>query len=179
MAERVIELILTEFKAHEHKTSPVLHEEALTDLSNVSGSEFKSEDDFRKLKNYCISLCRHLQVEETTMEKIFHRYGTNTEQVIALAESFTGRIADPYLRLELGGLLYGIRQEMVCTLSDYLVRRTNQLYFGRDQINKYVKPVLDTLADELQWSAEQKSKNQEDFMKEYELVMNWKNEKTL
>lgn len=179
MAERVIELILSEFKSHEHKTSPVLHEEALTDLSNVSGSEFKSDDDFRKLKTYCISLCHHLQVEEPVMEKIFHRYGTNTEQVIALAETFTGEITDPYLRLELGGLLYGIRQEMACTLSDYLIRRTNQLYFGRDQVNKYLMPILDTLASELQLNTEQKSKNLEEFMKEYEAVMDWKNEKTL
>ena len=179
MAERVIELILAEFKSHEHKTSPVLHEEALTDLSNVSGSEFKSDDDFRKLKAYCNSLCRHLQVEEEVMEKTFHRYGTNTEQVIALAETFIEKIDDPYLRLELGGMLYGIRQEMVCTLSDYLIRRTNQLYFGRERIKQYLNPILDLLASELEMTVEQKSKNLDDFIKEYEGVMDWKNEKTL
>lgn len=179
MAERVVELILAEFKSQENKTSPVLHEEALTDLSNVSGSEFKSDDDFRKLKSYCNSLCTHLQVDERVMEKVFHRYGTNTEQVVALAETFTDQVEDPYLRLELGGLLYGIRQEMVCTLSDYLIRRTNQLYFGRDQIKKFLIPVLDLLASELGLDETRKSKNLEDFMKEYDSVMQWQNEKTL
>lgn len=179
MAERVIELILSEFKSHEHKSSPVLHEEALTDLSNVSGSEFKSEDDFRKLKTYCNSLCTHLQVDERIMGKIFHRYGTNTEQVIALAETFTDQVGDPYLRLELGGLLYGIRQEMVCTLSDYMIRRTNQLYFGRDQIDKYLKALLDLLGEELGLNPGQKSNQLEEFTKEYDAVMEWKNEKTL
>lgn len=179
MAERVIELILSEFKAQEHKTSPVLHEEALTDLSNVSGSEFKSDDEFRKLKTYCISLSNHLQVDEKTMEKLFHRYGTNTEQVVALAETFLEKIGDPYLRLELGGLLYGTRQEMVCTLSDYLIRRTNQLYFGREHVQKHLSSILDFLAEELEFTSEQKAKNLKEFTEEYEAVMSWKNEKTL
>ena len=91
----------------------------MTDLANVSGSEFKSDDEYRNLLNYSISLHTHLQVDEKTMSVLFKRYGNNTEQIIALAETFRDKINDPYLRLSLGELKYGIDQEMVCHISDF------------------------------------------------------------
>lgn len=177
MAERVVQLIIDDLKENPNKPRPVLHEEALTDLSNISGSEFRSEEEFKKLKLYCLSLRHHLEVDEDTMEKLFHRYGTNTEKVVALAETFASEVADPYLRIELGSLLYGIRQEMVCSLSDHLVRRTSQLYFGRNQILKYLEPLADLLASELDLTESQIHADKETFLKEYEAVMSWQKEK--
>jgi glycerol-3-phosphate dehydrogenase len=179
MAERVIQTIIDEFKKTEHKSVPVLHEEALTDLSNVSGSEFKSEEEFQKLYSYCISLGRHLEVEDKTMRKLFDMYGTNTEQVIALAENYRGKVSDPELRLQMGQLIYGIQQEMVCTISDFLIRRTGQLYFGREKIKKYFEPLCQLLATELKYNPTQMAGMIADFEKEFEAVMLWKNEKTL
>ncbi len=174
MAERVIKTIIDEFKKLEHKQVPVLHEEALTDLSNVSGSEFKSDEEYQKIWSYCLSLSRHLEVKTATINQLFKRYGTNTEQIIALAETFRDKESDPYLRLEYGGLLYGMQQEMVNTLSDYLVRRTGQLYFGRDQILKYQEPLLQLIQSELKYTNEQINKIRSEFEEEYESVMHWK-----
>ncbi len=174
MGERVIQTIIEEFKKQEYKAVPVLHEEALTDLSNVCGSEFKSEEEFQKILSYCISLKGHLQVEEATMYQLFRRYGTNTEQVIALAETFREKESDPYLRLEYGGLMYGMQQEMVNTLADYLVRRTGQLYFGREHILKFQEPLLRLLQTELNYTDQQIDSIRIEFQKEYESVMSWK-----
>lgn len=174
MAERVVQTIITEFKKREFKLAPVLHEEALTDLSNVSGSEFQSEEEFQKTQSYLMSLKNHLQVDEKTMDQLFRRYGKNTEQIIALAEQQRSKTNDPYLRLEIGGLLYGIQQEMVCTISDYLIRRTGQLNFGRDKIKKYFEPLTQVLAEQLHYDPAKVSAMVEDFETEYESVMNWK-----
>ena len=46
-----------------------------------------TQEEFQKLYSYCISLGRQLEVEDKTMRKLFDMYGTNTEQVIALAEN--------------------------------------------------------------------------------------------
>ncbi len=174
MAERVIQAIISEFKSHPEKTMPVLHEGALTDLANVSGSEFKSDDEYRNLLNYSISLHTHLQVDEKTMSVLFKRYGNNTEQIIALAETFRDKINDPYLRLSLGELKYGIDQEMVCHISDFLIRRTGQLYFGRENIKTYLSPLCDLLKSELTLSDDQINKMKSEFEQEYDLVMKWK-----
>lgn len=174
MAERVVQTIIEEFKKREFKSVPVLHEEALTDLSNVSGSEFKSDEEYQKILTYCHSLRSHLEVDEMTIDQLFRRYGNNTEQVIALAEQLRSSVKDPLLRLEMGGLLYGIRQEMVCTISDYLIRRTGQLNFGRENIKKYLEPLTQLLTSELSYSPTQVADMRNDFETEYESVMNWK-----
>ena len=174
MAERVVQTIIAEFKKREFKTAPVLHEGALTDLSNVSGSEFQSDEQYQKILSYCISLKNHLQVDQQTMEKLFRRYGNNTEQIIALAEQHRITVVDPYLRLEIGGLLYGIQQEMVCTISDYLIRRTGQMNFGRENIRKYLEPLTNILKTELQYNQEKVSSMMAEFDREYEGVMHWK-----
>jgi glycerol-3-phosphate dehydrogenase len=176
MAERVVETIIQEFKKHEHKSHPVLHLEALTDLSNVAGAEFRGEEEYNRLLAYCISLTSHLKVEESLLYDLFHRYGKNTEQVIALAEKYTESVLDPQLRLDIGGLVYGIRQEMVCTIGDYLIRRTGRLYFGREKILNHLDVLLDILASELQLSVEKLDQMREEFMEEYESVMAWKKE---
>lgn len=174
MAERVVQTIINEFKKNEYKTKPILHEEALTDLSNVSGAEFFSNEEYDKLFDYCLSLKNHLKVDETTLTNIFHRYGKNTEQIIALAEKYIADVSDPILRLEMGGLLYGIRQEMVCHINDYLIRRTSQLYFGREQITKYLDPLLATMQSELELNDHQIKIMKIEFLEEYESVMAWK-----
>lgn len=174
MAERVVQTIINEFKKSEHKSKPILHEEALTDLSNVSGAEFFSNDEYDKLFNYCLSLKGHLNVEETTISNLFHRYGKNTEQVIALAEKYRKEINDPYLRLEIGGLLYGMQQEMVCHINDYLIRRTSQLYFGRELIIRYLDPLLSIMQSELALTSDQREVMKNEFLEEYESVMAWK-----
>lgn len=174
MAERVVQTIISEFKKSEHKSKPVLHEEALTDLSNVSGAEFFSNDEYDKLFNYCLSLKGHLKVDESAITNLFHRYGKNTEQIIALAEKYRDTESDPLLRLEIGGLLYGIQQEMVCHINDYLIRRTSQLYFGREDIMKYLDPLLSIMQSELALSDDQCKIMKNEFLKEYESVMAWK-----
>lgn len=174
MAERVVQTIIDGFKKEEHKTKPVLHEEALTDLSNVSGAEFTSHDEYEKLLDYCISLKSHLKVSESTLYNLFHRYGKNTEQVIALSEHYRKEILDPYLRLEIGGLVYGIQQEMVCHINDYLIRRTSQLYFGREYVTKYLDVLLQVMQTELKLSQERIVNMREEFMVEYKSVMAWK-----
>ena len=113
------------------------------------------------------------------MRKLFDMYGTNTEQVIALAENYRGKVSDPELRLQMGQLIYGIQQEMVCTISDFLIRRTGQLYFGREKIKKYFEPLCQLLATELKYNPTQMAGMIADFEKEFEAVMLWKNEKTL
>lgn len=174
MAERVVQTIIDGFKKEEYKSKPVLHEEALTDLSNVSGAEFASQDEYEKLLDYCISLKSHLKVSESKLYNLFHRYGKNTEQVIALSEHYKDEIPDPYLRLEIGGLLYGMQQEMVCHINDYLIRRTSQLYFGREQIQKYIDELLKVMQKELNLSSERVEIMREEFKREYEGVMSWK-----
>ncbi|MEP7267931.1 MAG: glycerol-3-phosphate dehydrogenase/oxidase [Saprospiraceae bacterium] len=176
MAERVVQIIIDEFKKQADKARPILHEEALTDLSNVSGSEFQSEDEYEKLYNYCLSLKNHLEVEEEVLHDLFCRYGKNTEQIIALAEKQNGIVEDPNLRLEIGGLLYGIKQEMVCTISDFLIRRSGQLYFGREKIKKYLEELLHVLRAELKLSDDQVDQMRVDFENQYAAVMAWQKE---
>jgi glycerol-3-phosphate dehydrogenase len=63
---------------------------------------------------------------------------------------------------------------MVCTISDYLIRRTGQLNFGRDKIKKYFEPLTQVLAEQLKYDQNKRSAMIDDFEAEFESVMNWK-----
>ncbi len=51
-----------------------------------------------------------------------------------------------------------LRHEMTARLSDFLVRRTGLAYFEPETARELARPVLDLMADELRWNAEQKER---------------------
>ena len=49
-----------------------------------------------------------------------------------------------------------MREEMVLTLVDYFLRRTNHLLFMRETMDELIQPVADEMAKFLGWSQEEK-----------------------
>ena len=52
---------------------------------------------------------------------------------------------------------YALNEEMTLTPADFLVRRTNHMLFMRDSLDEIKQPVVDVMAERLNWSEEEKS----------------------
>ncbi|MBO1307601.1 type 1 glycerol-3-phosphate oxidase [Enterococcus sp. 669A] len=91
-------------------------------------------------------------------------YGTNADEVFKLAqeEPFAGLSAG-----ESGRLRYALEAEMILTPADYLMRRTNHILFERDTLDELKQPVVDAMAEYLDWTAEEK----EQHMQQLEAVI--------
>ncbi|GGH30160.1 glycerol-3-phosphate dehydrogenase/oxidase [Paenibacillus segetis] len=90
------------------------------------------------------------------------KYGSNVDRLYtwsavftALAEDFSGG----ELPFEVGApLLYAINEEMAVTPVDFFVRRTGALLFNIAWVEKWKEPVIEYMANYLNWTAETRSK---------------------
>ncbi len=84
-------------------------------------------------------------------------YGMNSLKVFANAKEME---AYPGLSLaESACLKYGLEDELVLTPDDYLLRRTNHILFQRESLDDIKDAVITVMADQLDWSKEEKDEN--------------------
>lgn len=111
------------------------------------------------------------KVEETleTLAKEGIEKGLSKEEAIYLADLYGSNVTalfanidklKPFPGLSLGESLsldYALNEEMTLTPADFLVRRTNHMLFMRDSLDEIKQPVVDVMAERLNWSEEEKS----------------------
>lgn len=57
-------------------------------------------------------------------------------------------------------LCYALEDEMILTPVDYLLRRTNHILFMREGVDAIKVHVVNAMADDLGWSAEEKAEQE-------------------
>ena len=96
-------------------------------------------------------------------------YGSRYDEIIALGEKDASLLQplssdSSVLKAE---ILFGIRHEMAHTLTDVLMRRTDLGTAGMAS-SEQINAVADLMANELNWSTDQKTKEIQDYKKLYE-----------
>lgn len=129
--------------------------------------------DFRKRLE---RMAGELRLDDDIVSKLQH-LGTGAVRVLALlAEggSLAERLGDaiPYIEAE---VVYSAREEMVVSLSDYMVRRSLIYYEDREQGLGCAERVADLLGAELGWDAEEKGRQVEEYRRVVELSRSYKN----
>ncbi|MGL9729757.1 type 1 glycerol-3-phosphate oxidase [Enterococcus sp. DIV0756] len=121
---------------------------------SVSGGDFDPTKLTETVAEYAkIGIDAGLSEEEATYIADF--YGTNASKIFQLAKEMS---AYPGMSLaESARLRYGIEEEMVLTPVDYLLRRTNHLLFERDSLDALRQPILEAMAEYLEWDATEKA----------------------
>lgn len=85
------------------------------------------------------------------------RYGSNVNRLFELAAAWPRHGELP---VEVGvPLKYAIEAEMAVSAGDFLIRRTGALLFDIDWVRAWKDRVIDYMAQELGWSAEEKRRN--------------------
>lgn len=94
-------------------------------------------------------------------EYLSHLYGSNVEKIYSVHEEVEpdDRLPKRYLL----SLHYALRHEAIGTPVDFFLRRTNLMLFRRDEVDAMIQPVLDIMADYLEWSEEDKEKHRQDL----------------
>ena len=121
---------------------------------SVSGGDFDPTKLTETVAEYAkMGIDAGLSEEEATYIADF--YGTNASKIFQLAKEMS---AYPGMSLaESARLRYGIEEEMVLTPVDYLLRRTNHLLFERDSLDALRQPILEAMAEYLEWDATEKA----------------------
>ena len=138
MAEKIVDQVA--------KRSGKKYDSCKTKNFRLSGGEFEDEISFKKSLE---KLTEQGSFENIPAEKInewFHRYGTNTSNLIARVKTLRSKIADPEKLFEAAELFYSTENEMVYHLNDFLIRRTGKIFFDRRNAEKQIDYLSHFLA---------------------------------
>lgn len=164
MAERAVDIAAYELASEESRD----FKRCFTDKIILAGGNFKDE---YAIAGFAEKMEKLTQPSDITTKDIFdliHRYGTNTENIIAAVKEKNDLSKQALLLAELN---YCIAEEAVANLSDFFIRRTGKLYFEREAVEREYAFLKEQIAVLLHWSEEQKKSCDAEFMNEYEAVV--------
>lgn len=145
MAERVTDLI------QEKLDAPRESRVCRTAEIKLAGSSFSGAEDIRRFTESVATRTDQLGLKGGAGAYLVHLYGQQAAVILEDAASRTH--ADPEVNLTLAELNYGIKQEAVVHVDDFVVRRTGWLFFDIHRLARMKEIVLDGMASELGWDA--------------------------
>ena len=164
MAERAVDIAAYELASEESRD----FKRCFTDKIILGGGDFKDEYAIAGFAEKMETLTQPSDITTKDIFDLIHRYGTNTEKIIAAVKE-TNDLSKPALLL--AELNYCIAEEAVANLSDFFIRRTGKLYFEREAVAQEYAFLKEKIAALLHWSEEQKKFCDAEFMNEYEAVV--------
>lgn len=168
MAERVMKFVC--------KTLSI-KPKCVTEQLKLIGGQFDSDTALDLFIQKRIGEAKQIGATADQIIALSYKYGSDIDKVIEKAFELHPTIQDANLRLLAAEIWYGVQYEMVSNLCDFLIRRTGRLYFERPSLEKLLPFITEQLAELLNWTAEQKAEALKEFDKEYQLVLQFRNEK--
>jgi glycerol-3-phosphate dehydrogenase len=89
-------------------------------------------------------------------EKLVTRYGSNIDKIFQIAENYDPENEYAFPPEVYAELAYGMFEEMTVKPVDFFIRRTGALLFDITWVHKWKQPVLEYMADMLEWTEEEK-----------------------
>ncbi|PKU50350.1 glycerol-3-phosphate dehydrogenase/oxidase [Lysinibacillus fusiformis] len=107
-------------------------------------------------------LGKKLGLSEEEAKFLTQHYGSNVDIVFNYVKE-----GHPVLPSWLyAQLMYGIHHELVVHPNDFMVRRTGYMFFQMAIVKQYKEAILDEMAKQLNWTAQQRTQYEEDVKKE-------------
>lgn len=149
MADRIVDLVAERFQQEHDRRFP----ESATKDQPLGEEPF---GNIREVREYERRLDREVQVQGLPAYRtsyLTENYGRQSSLILEKMGNFPDE--DPETRLARAEAWYGIHHELCCTALDLFNRRTGRLYFDHPGIGRVQQAVLQDLAEQLNWSAEQ------------------------
>ncbi|GAX88464.1 glycerol-3-phosphate dehydrogenase [Effusibacillus lacus] len=169
MAERVVDYVANVLAQEEGR----IFKPCFTDRITLSGGDFSSPDQIPDFVAKLTEVGQRFGLEENHIRSLVGKYGSNTVRILQIAEEQydEGNSQPPQMLMTLAELTYGIEHEMVAHLTDFLIRRTGNLFFERDALADRYVAVLEEMARNFQWDDGEKNVRLREFMEEYEAAI--------
>jgi glycerol-3-phosphate dehydrogenase len=150
MAERITDMVMARLTGQ----TGLPYRDGHTESIPLCGGDF---DGYEAVGAYVERLTgegRQVDLGAERARYLVHTYGTEAGSILERAYGLHRAETDPQRRLLRAELEHAIDHEGVCTLSDFLIRRTGRLYFDRPALGGYVDTAAELLGDALGLTAE-------------------------
>ncbi|MFG0211756.1 FAD-dependent oxidoreductase [Brevibacillus porteri] len=169
MAERIVDVVVKQLTEEEGRA----FEACRTDKIVLAGGKFDSAAKIPVFVKAQAERLRQWGITEEQIRVLVGKYGSNSEQIVTMCQELLTQNAQnvsPIEALLKAELRYAVKEEMVMTMSDFLIRRSGRLFFERDTLEPVYRMVGEELAHELQWSDDRKEHEIKAFEEEYHLA---------
>ncbi|HLF62682.1 MAG TPA: glycerol-3-phosphate dehydrogenase/oxidase [Saprospiraceae bacterium] len=142
MAERVIDLIL--------KSQPltdVPYVECRTQNLRLAGADFDSDLDMQVMSEQLVT--EFIMFSQENIAKLFNRYGSETRQILFQAQSEISQ--SPGDALITSEVTFSIRNEMTHHLADFMLRRTADVFFDQQHLQRHFDAMTAAFTQQLRW----------------------------
>ena len=146
MAEEIVDKIV---KRHRFKHA----QDCETKYLLLSGAKGLNSQNFNDYVANKAKVGEAAGIEYEEAKRLVRRYGTNVDRVFEYARTLELNGLPRALHAE---LLYAIYHEMIYTPSDFFIRRTGQLYFDIEQVERFKEAVLDIMQEIIGYSDSEK-----------------------
>jgi glycerol-3-phosphate dehydrogenase len=144
MAERVVDLVIEKYFDDRSLMPCMTHKIKLTHSDFI---------DFVAVKRYSVLVAKHLirlGLPQAKAKYLVENYGRQADQILdSLESNFDNKT--PELSLLKVELDFCLRNEMVCSLQDFLVRRTGLMYFDIGIVKDHKQAIAEEMRRRLDW----------------------------
>jgi glycerol-3-phosphate dehydrogenase len=164
MAETVVDLVVKQMEEEcGLRLSP-----CQTKHMPISGGDFGGSSKFQAFIEKNLEDATAVGFTKEQYLQLVHRYGSNIHRFFEIAKDYDsnntyGLPLDVYVEL-----LYSMEEEMAVTPVDFFIRRTGALYFNIQWVQQWKQVVIDTMAEYLEWTGEEKA----NYKNELEIQLN-------
>lgn len=167
MAERItdkVSALLTGMTGQPYRDSR-------TETIALAGGEFDNYAAVGAFKQRLLGEGRQVDLSPAWAEHLVDTYGTDAAAILERAYQLHQQETDADRRILRAELEYGIDEEGVCTVSDFLIRRSGRLYFHRPALEANIGFVAEHTAKVLGLPPEAAAEQERVFREDYEAVL--------
>ncbi|UOB21456.1 glycerol-3-phosphate dehydrogenase/oxidase [Macrococcus armenti] len=142
MAQDIVDLVAKRLK-EEHKLT---FKESNTKHTTMSGGDVGGSANFANFIEQKLKPEMYHYLPESDQRFLIKKYGSNVDKLFSIAHakhetSVNGMPLSYYAQL-----VYSVQEEMVMKPTDFMTRRTGDLYFNINNVEKYKDAVIETMA---------------------------------
>ncbi|NOZ47152.1 MAG: glycerol-3-phosphate dehydrogenase/oxidase [Chlorobi bacterium] len=170
MAKKIVNIVLKNL----HKHHNYEYKKSVTKTIKLSGGEFPFKANIRQLNEYLYNKydeAKQTGIQIEDFKTLFYRYGTNisiiTEKVFELIKTGNKR-ESAWMKAE---VWYAVNHEMAQSLEDFLIRRTELLYFDVDYCKEKMELFCNIFTGFLNWDEKKKVKELEQMKTNFNFIV--------
>ncbi|MBI1194021.1 MAG: FAD-dependent oxidoreductase [Bacteroidetes bacterium] len=163
MAERIVDMVMIRRTAQ--GAGP--YRESKTENLPLAGGDFENYTAVARFKQRLFGESRQVEASTTEIDHLVNCYGTEATAVLERAYALHPEEMEPRWRMLRAELDYCLSVEGVCTLSDFLIRRTGRLYFDRDSLEPFYPAAAQYMAEKMNWTRERMQAQLAEFEQAY------------
>ncbi|RAK22099.1 homodimeric glycerol 3-phosphate dehydrogenase (quinone) [Anoxybacillus vitaminiphilus] len=157
MAEMVVDLVAKQLSEEGDGT----YKPCQTKTLPISGGNVGSSHAFLQFVEKKAEEAQQYGFTEEQGRQLAKQYGTNVDRLFAISQKYNEESGLP--RDIFATLVYAIEEEMTVKPVDYFIRRTGTLFFNIDWVRKWKMPIINYMANVLNWTEEQKRAYREEL----------------